>query len=193
MTRRLVLLLLVLCCLGGAAAQTKPQPGKAAKNPPVVRGAKVGGVYDGSVEIWTSPFIKQAAGEFNRGKPTGVWTFWDDDGTKIVEITYIDGMFSGGVTMWNPVASGPLSKGKLKFRGAFIDGDWCGSAVSYYADGKVRSERVYQGGVISEAFVTDIQGKALPPEEARKVADEDERIDNAFVDAIDAYICRWVK
>lgn len=191
--RRLLLALAVLLCLGSAAFTASAAGDKPAKHPPEIRGARVNGLYHGRIEIWSTPLTKQAAGEFNAGKPNGVWTFWDDDGTKIVEITYINGMFSGAVTMWNPIASGPRSRGKLKFRGAFIDGDWSGSALSYYADGKIRSERVYRDGAISEAFVVDTQGKSLPPEEARKVADEDERIDNAFVDALDAYICRWVK
>jgi len=191
--RQHLLLFATLLCLGSVAVTAQPVEKKAAKPAPEIRGAKINGLYDGPIEIWTSSLTKQASGQFNNGKPTGLWTFWDDDGTKIVEITYINGMFSGSVTMWNPTASGPLSKGKLKFRGTFIDGDWVGSALSYYADGKFRSERVYHDGAISDAYVTDVQGKALPPEEARKVADEDERIDNAFVDALDAYICRWVK
>lgn len=191
--RRLLLLFVALLSLGAAFGAPTPETKTGKRPSPEIRGTKINGVYDGPVEIWTSPLTKQAAGEFNHGKPNGLWTFWEEDGTKIVEITYINGMFSGSVTMWNPTVSGPLSKGKLKFRGTFIDGDWTGSALSYYADGKLRSERVYYGGAISDAYVTDIQGKALPPEEARKIADEDERIDNAFVDALDAYICRWVK
>ncbi len=188
-------LLVSLLCLGGslapALAADQPKPGKPV--PPEVRGARVGNVYHGHIEIWSNPSTKQAEGEFRNGKPDGQWTFWDDEGIKIVEISYSNGMFSGAVTMWNPAVSGPRSKGKLKFRGAFIDGEWQGSALSYYADGKVRSERIYQKGVIADAQVFSPVGKPFSPADSSKVAEEDERIDNAFVDALDAYICKWVK
>lgn len=166
---------------------------KAAKPDPIVHGAKVNGTYDGRVEIWATATTKTAEGEFNNGKADGTWTFWDDDGTKIAELNYRDGTFNGAVTMWQGTAAGPRARGKLKLRGSFVDGMWQGSVLTYYPDGRDRSERIYDQDEITAAYAYDIHGKAMPTAQAKQVAVSDERIDNAFVDALDGYVRQWVK
>jgi len=89
--------------------------------------------------------------------------------------------------------TGPGLRGKLKFRGSFIDGEWEGSVLSYYPSGNSRSERVYRNGVINEAYAQDNRGRNLSPEEALSVAKQDEAVDNAYVDALDEYINKWVR
>jgi len=162
-----------------------------AKPVPQARGKKIDGKFHGAVEIWTTPDYRQAAGKYYKGEPDGKWTFWDQAGTKVTEITYRAGTFTGAVTMWHNTASGPRYRGKLKFRGSFNDGWWEGSVLTYYPNGKVRSERSYVNGVISAAYAYHPNGKAIAKDEADKIARKDEADDNAYVDAIDAFIRKW--
>jgi|UniRef100_UPI004049DCAF antitoxin component YwqK of YwqJK toxin-antitoxin module len=161
------------------------------KPDPEVRGTKVNGVYDGKVEIWSTPTVKQAAGGFANGEPDGTWTFWDESGTKIVEFNYQLGPFTGAVTMWYDTSAGPRIRGKIKFRGSFDDGMWAGSVLTYYPDGKMRSERVYTDGVVTQSYAYNPRGQTLSEEDAKRVATEDESTDNAYVDALDEFIRKW--
>jgi len=169
-----------------AADEAEPQV-------PEVRGEKFAGVYRGQVEIWASPTHKQAAGNFRNGLPDGQWIFWDSGGTKIAEFNYRAGTFSGAVKFYFNTDDGPKWRGKMKFRGSFLDGEWEGSVMSYYPDGRNRTERVYRDGVVADAYAYNVNGKAFNAADAMKIALEDEAIDNAYVDALDAYINKWVK
>lgn len=185
---RFILLCLILCL--GVAPGLNAQA-NAAKAPPEVRGTKVNGAYDGPVEIWLSTGVKQAAGKFNQGQPDGVWTFWDSGGTRIAELTYRDGTFAGNVISWHGTAAGPRDRGKLRLRGSFMDGMWHGSVLTYYPDGRMRSERVYNEDNLTGAFANNPQGQPLDSDAALKIAAEDEGQDNAFVDALDNFLRRW--
>jgi antitoxin component YwqK of YwqJK toxin-antitoxin module len=188
--RRFFCVVTSFICLGATTwlladeANSKPDP--------QVRGTQVNGVYDGKVEIWSTPAIKQAAGDYANGEPDGTWTFWDESGTKIVEFNYQLGTFTGAVTMWYDASTGPRVRGKIKFRGSFNDGMWAGSVLTYYPDGKMRSERVYTEGVVSQSYAYNPRGQALTSEDAKRVAAEDEATDNAYVDALDEFIRKWV-
>ncbi len=181
----LCLLALAVFTLTGRAEE------KPVKPDPIVKGAKVDGMHQGPVEIWSTPSTRQAAGHYRNGRPDGRWTFWNEEGIKLVEITYVSGTFTGAVTMWHGGGVDPRDKGKLKLRGSFMEGDWQGSILTYYPNGRMRSERVYEGGVIVDAYARSPNGQNLPPEQAKKIAAEDEQIDNAFVDALDEFIRRW--
>lgn len=192
MTPRPILRFFLLCltlCLGvapGLYAQADTPKAR-----PEVRGTKVNGVYDGPIEIWLSTGEKQAAGKFNQGQPDGVWTFWDNGGTRIAELTYRDGTFSGSVTSWHGTAAGPRDRGKLRLRGSFMDGMWHGSVLTYYPDGRMRSERVYNEDSLTGAFANNPKGEAFDTATALKIAAEDESVDNAFVDNLDNFVRRW--
>lgn len=162
-----------------------------AKPSPEARGPKMNGVYHGPVEIWATPEHRQCAGQYRNGEPDGKWTFWDEVGTKTAEITYRSGTFTGSVTMWHNSASGPRYRGKLKLRGSFLDGMWQGSILTYYPNGKIRSERTYVDGMVTAAYAYHPKGKAIAEREAIKIAQQDEKSDNAYVDALDEYIRKW--
>ncbi|MFI5356070.1 MAG: toxin-antitoxin system YwqK family antitoxin [Opitutales bacterium] len=181
-----------LAVLPGLHAADKPaaQPAQPA---PGIHGQKVNGVYQGPVEIWSTPLTREAAGNFHNGKPDGVWTFWDREGLKIAEITYRDGTFNGTVTMWNDTEAGPEARGKLKFRGSFNDGMWQGSVLTYYPDGKTRSERDYEADTLKAAYAYNPAGREFNEEYSKKIAASDEKHDNAYVDALDAFILKWVR
>jgi hypothetical protein len=176
--------LLATPLLGAAASPEKPTP--------MVKGTKVDGVYHGPVEIWSTAVTRQAAGEFRHGKPDGRWTFWDEAGVKIVELTYSSGTFSGTVTIWHGAQVGPREKGRLKLRAAFNDGCWQGLVRTYYPDGRTRSERNYDAGIVIETQAYNPRGEPLTPEQSRKIAEEDEQVDNALVDALDEFLRKWV-
>lgn len=158
---------------------------------PIVKGQKVEGVYHGKVEIWATPTIKKAAGRYLHGEPDGKWTFWDESGTKIAEVNYHSGTFSGAVILWYNTASGPRARGKVKLRGSFLDGMWEGSILTYFPAGRTRSERVYQEGIVTAAYAYNENGQRFTEADARRIAAEDEAADNAMVDAIDEYIRQW--
>jgi len=185
MFRLLLSLSLATISASSVTAQDGGQPN------PIVHGTKMVGVYHGTVEIWANPSFKRAEGEYRHGDPDGKWTFWDEAGIKILEINYQIGAFYGSFTMWYNAASGPDYRGKLKSRGSFLDGMWQGSILTYYPNGKLRSERIYVDGVVHEALAYEPQGKGISKEESMKIAMRDEEADNAFVDAIDAYIRQW--
>lgn len=159
-----------------------------AKAPPLVKGTKTNGVYDGDVEIWFNNRAKQAEGRFRNGEPDGQWTVWDESGTKIAEVNYQAGTFSGAVTMWYDSSTGPRVRGKLKFRGSFLDGMWEGSILTYYPNGRNRSERVYKDGEITAVYAYNQKGQSFTEQDAQRIAVEDEKSDNAFVDALDEYL-----
>ncbi len=158
---------------------------------PEARGQKLDGKFHGPVEIWTSPDYRQTAGKYYKGEPDGKWTLWDQAGTKVAEITYRMGSFTGAVIMWHNSASGPRMRGKLKMRGSFNDGWWQGSVLTYYPNGKVRCERNYANGEITSAYAYQPRGKEISKKEAMKIALKDEEADNAYVDAVDAFIRKW--
>ncbi len=185
--RRIAPALLLLAAVVAAstnAAETKPVP--------FVKGSKTAGVYHGPVEIWSSPSVRQAAGECRNGKPEGRWTLWDESGVKVAELTYRDGYFEGSIAFWHGAKTGPRLKGKLKCRGSFSDGQWHGLVRTFWPDGRIRSERTYEADTIVAAQAFDPQGGALAEEEARKVAAADEQQDNGLLDALDEYIRRWI-
>ncbi|MDP2325098.1 MAG: hypothetical protein Q8N51_13860, partial [Gammaproteobacteria bacterium] len=163
------------------------------KPTPIIKGSKTASGYHGTVDIWSTPGTRQAAGSFRHGKPDGRWTFWDETGVKVAELTYTNGTFTGPVTLWHGAHAGPREKGRLKYRGAFNDGEWSGLALTYYPDGRTRSERQYEGGAVRETVAFDPRGNPLSPEQANQVAAEDEEQENAYVDALDAYVLRWVQ
>lgn len=175
--------LLAIPHVASATQSDKPEP--------EARGTKVNGKYHGPVEIWTTPEYRQAAGKYYKGEPDGKWTLWDEAGTKVAEITYRMGSFTGAVAMWHNSASGPRLRGKLKMRGSFSDGWWQGSVLTYYPNGKVRSERNYVNGEISSAYAYKPRGKTIEEKEAMKIALKDETADNDYVDAVDAFIRKW--
>lgn len=185
--RRVAPALLLLAASGFASADTA-----GTKPVPIVKGSQTAGVYHGPVEIWSSPSVRQAAGECRNGKPDGRWTLWDESGIKVAELTYREGYFEGSIAFWHGAQAGPRLKGKLKCRGSFTDGQWHGLVRTYWPDGRIRSERTYESDTIVEAHAFDPQGGALATEEARKVAAADEAQDNALLDALDEYIRRWV-
>lgn len=180
---RILLLSLTLLATPATIAQEAPDT--------VVKGEKVDGAYEGDVEIWATPTLLQAAGRYRSGEPEGKWTYWDESGTKIAEVNYQAGTFSGAVTLWYNTASGPRARGNLKLRGSFIDGMWDGSVLTYYPDGGTRSERVYQNGEVTGAYAYNERGQSFTEADDRRIAAEDEEADNAVVDAIDAYIRQW--
>lgn len=182
---------LLLACICLLAIPHLATASSSDKPVPEARGTKVEGKYHGPVEIWATPEYRQTAGNYYKGEPDGQWTVWDEAGTKVAEITYRMGSFTGSVVMWHNSASGPRLRGKLKMRGSFNEGWWQGSVLTYYPNGKVRCERNYANGVITSAYAYQPRGKEIPAQEAMKIALKDQEADNAYVDAVDAFIRQW--
>ncbi len=182
---------LLFACIGLFAICHPATAAKSDKPVPEARGTKINGKFHGPVEIWTTPDFRQTAGKYYKGEPDGKWTLWDEAGTKVAEITYRMGSFTGAVILWHNSASGPRLRGKLKMRGSFNDGWWQGSVLTYYPNGKVRCERNYINGEITSAYAYQPKGKEIDGKEAMKIAIKDEAADNAYVDAVDAFIRKW--
>jgi len=63
--------------------------------------------------------------------------------------------------------------------------------LSYYPNGKVRCERNYVNGEITSAYAYHPNGNEIAEKDAKKIALKDEEADNAYVDAVDAFIRKW--
>lgn len=151
----------------------------------LIKGKKLNGLYDGPVEIWTSPTARQMAGKFSRGNPVGSWTFWDSKGTRIATLEYADGIQSGSVEMWYGSFAYPEDAGKLKLRGVLRGGRWDGSVTSYYRNGQIHSERTYEKGVLVRTVSYDDDGKALTPDQSRQQGEQDDRADETYLAGLD--------
>jgi len=72
--------------------------------------------------------MKMAMGDFENNKPTGLHTFWFDNGTKRAEINYRDGIRDGEFTFWH-------SNGQIKFQGSYLSGQVVGTWTVWHSNG----------------------------------------------------------
>ena len=54
----------------------------------------------GTYRFYNSRGGLQTSGQYESGQRTGVWTFWDSRGVKVVELTYVRGAKEGACHMW---------------------------------------------------------------------------------------------
>jgi antitoxin component YwqK of YwqJK toxin-antitoxin module len=71
--------------------------------------------------------------DFENNKPTGLHTFWFDNGTKRAEINYEDGRRDGEFTFWH-------SNGQIKFQGNYLSGQVVDTWTLWYPNGQIYKE-----------------------------------------------------
>jgi hypothetical protein len=81
--------------------------------------------------------------DFENNKPTGLHTFWFDNGTKRAEINYEDGRRDGEFTFW-------YRDGQVKFQGSYLSGQvvgtwtvWHSNGLKYKETDTIKGERLY--------------------------------------------------
>ena len=97
-----------------------------------------------SGEAYSGPCIgkysngqKQYEGNFKKGVHDGKWFEYDQDGLKIFEANYKDGLFNGTGTFFYPY-------GQIKEQGSYKNGRKIGKWIEWDAYGKSSKERVYE-------------------------------------------------
>lgn len=91
---------------------------------------------------------KQAAGLNKDGFPTGLWTFWDENGVKTGETEYLHGDYHGTRVEY-------FVNGKKKTEEQWSNGKREGLAVAYSEDGQKVAERRYEAGRMVKEMVFD--------------------------------------
>lgn len=79
---------------------------------------------------------RKTLGEFSYGNKTGTWTAWADNGTKVLEEGYLNGLRQGPVQKW-------YVNGQIAYEGHFEDDKPVGERLEWYMNGSKMARTVY--------------------------------------------------
>jgi antitoxin component YwqK of YwqJK toxin-antitoxin module len=130
------------------------------------------GAPNGAYELRTPDGRLRILGAFAKGHRTGTFLFWAATGDRIAVIPYDDDVKVGTVALWYPPAI-PLTEPRRKLEAAFAAGARHGVTRSWYANGRQRTEYLYEHGKLLTAQAWSEQGTPLPEPEARLAAGRD--------------------
>ncbi len=114
----------------------------------------------------------RVTGAFAKGRRTGTFLFWRQDGVRIAVIPYDDAVKSGTVATWYPEA-GPRGELRRKLEAAYVNDVLHGLTRSWYSSGRPRGEYRYERGELVEVTAWAESGARVPAAEARRMAEAD--------------------
>jgi hypothetical protein len=145
-------------------------------------------VATGSYHLYNSRGDLQASGQFKDGRRHGVWTFWDSQGTKIVELTYMDGMREGAYRMWYGSFAFPASAGNRKVAGEFSGNREEGKKWTWWTGGNLQCEVQFKNGEATDARCWTKNGEALQEGEAIDTARHQSQADADYISTLDEVV-----
>lgn len=149
-------------------------------------------VATGSYRLYNSREALQASGQFKDGRRDGVWTFWDSQGSKIVELSYERGMRQGGYHMWYGSFAYPTSTGNRNIEGEFLGDREHGKKWSWWPRGSRQCEVDFSNGEATHARCWTESGEALTQDEAWDAARRQSEADAAYIATLDEVVERSV-
>ena len=154
----------------GAAAAATPQEY-------VVRGSCREGLPNGAYELRMPDGRLRVGGAFAKGRRTGTYLFWTSTGARIAVIPYEEQAKVGTVALWYTPAT-PRGEPRRKLESAYTAGVRNGATRSWHANGRLRTEYLYDHGELVEARAWTDSGAALTDAEARRQAARDRALDD---------------
>jgi len=145
------------------------------------------GAPNGAYELRMPDGRLRILGAFAKGRRTGTFLFWAATGDRIAVIPYEDDAKVGTVALWYPSAI-PLTAPRRKLEAAHAAGVRHGVTRSWHANGRQRTEYLYERGKLLTARAWSEQGAPLPEPEARRVAERDLAQDTEYFASLERTI-----
>jgi antitoxin component YwqK of YwqJK toxin-antitoxin module len=153
----------------------------------VVHGACRDSEPNGAYELRMPGGRLRVVGAFAKGRRTGTFIFWAENGARIAVVPYDNERKSGTVAVWFRAAS-RSGDAPRKSETAYVDDRLHGVKRSWYASGNPRTEFRYERGELVEARAWAEAGAPLPEAEARAIAERDTTTDEAYYATLEALI-----
>jgi len=150
-----------------------------------VEGTCRDGYAHGLYELRDAKGTVRAVGAFNRGKRTGSFLFWNENGAREAQLPFDDDVLSGTVALWWPT---PRGEPKPRVEAAFVRGKRTGVTRTWYASGRPKSELNYEEGQLRSARATTESGASMPDADARAAAAREAGQDDARIASLLALV-----
>ena len=145
------------------------------------------GAPNGAYELRMPDGRLRILGAFAKGRRTGTFLFWAATGDRIAVIPYDDDAKVGTVALWYPPAI-PLTEPPRKLEAAHAAGVRHGVTRAWHANGRQRTEYLYEHGKLSTARAWSEQGAPLPEAGARLAAGRDLAQDTEYFASLERMI-----
>jgi antitoxin component YwqK of YwqJK toxin-antitoxin module len=145
------------------------------------------GAPNGAYELRMPDGRLRILGAFAKGRRTGTFLFWASSGARIAVVPYDDDAKVGTVAVWYS-PSAPQAEPRRKLEAAFAAGVRHGITRSWHADGRRRTEYLYERGNLVAANAWSASGASLAESEARRTAEQDAVADADFLSGLERTI-----
>jgi len=146
------------------------------------------GTPEGRYTLYDSVGRVQARGEFQDGLRHGVWSFWDTGGTKLIEITYRNGVKEGPCRMWYGSFAFPHSAGTRKLEVDFSGDRQKGMKRTWWPGGNRKCETALDAGSVLSARCWRESGAELTRAKALEVARDQLEADRRYLRTLDEVV-----
>ena len=153
----------------------------------VASGACRDGAPNGAYELRMPDGRLRVLGAFAKGRRTGTFLFWAATGSRIAVIPYEDDAKVGTIALWYPPAI-PLDEPRRKLEAAHAAGVRHGVTRSWHANGRPRTEYLYEHGKLMTARAWNAQGTPLTEAEARRTSERDLAADAEYFASLERTI-----
>jgi antitoxin component YwqK of YwqJK toxin-antitoxin module len=145
------------------------------------------GAPNGAYELRMPDGRLRILGAFAKGRRTGTFLFWAPSGARIAVVPYDDDAKVGTVAVWYSPAA-PQAEPRRKLEVAFAAGVRHGITRSWHANGRQRTEYLYERGNLVAAKAWSESGASLADSEARRTAERDALADADFLTGLERTI-----
>ena len=177
LTRMTVVAAMLCASAGASAASPDLVPSVACRD----------GAPNGAYELRTPDGRLRILGAFAKGRRAGTFLFWASTGARIAVIPYDDGIKVGTVALWYAPAT-PQGEPRRKLEAAHAAGVRHGLTRSWHANGRQRTEYLYERGSLTAAQAWNESGVPLAAPEARRLAERDIATDAEFFASLERTI-----
>jgi antitoxin component YwqK of YwqJK toxin-antitoxin module len=145
------------------------------------------GAPNGAYELRMPDGRLRILGAFAKGRRTGTFLFWASTGARIAVVPYDDDAKIGTVAVWYS-SSALQAEPRRKLEAAHAAGVRHGITRSWHANGRQRTEYLYERGTLVAAKAWNESGASLAEAEARRVAERDAAADAEFLSGLERTI-----
>jgi antitoxin component YwqK of YwqJK toxin-antitoxin module len=142
---------------------------------------------NGAYELRMPDGRLRVAGAFAKGKRTGTYVFWAENGARVAVIPYDNERKAGTIAVWFPPAA-PSADARRKSESAYVDDRLHGVKRSWHPNGNPRTDLRYERGELVEARAWAEDGPPLVETEARAIAMRDLATDEQFYATLETYV-----
>jgi hypothetical protein len=145
------------------------------------------GAANGAYELRMPDGRLRILGAFAKGRRTGTFLFWSSTGARIAVVPYDDDAKVGTVAVWYSPAT-PQAEPRRKLEAAYAAGARHGITRSWHANGRQRTEYLYERGSLVAVRAWSEAGVPLADAEARRVAERDASADTEVLSGLERTI-----